>query len=27
MKDMLFLAITLFFFAACWLYVRACERL
>jgi len=27
MKDLLFVAITLLFFAVCWLYVRACNRL
>jgi len=26
MKDLSFVAITLAFFALCWLYVRACER-
>jgi len=27
MKDLVFLGITVLFFALSWLYVRACERL
>jgi hypothetical protein len=26
MKDLVFVAVTLVFFALSWLYVRACER-
>jgi hypothetical protein len=26
MKDLLFVAVTVFFFVLSWLYVRACER-
>jgi len=25
-KDLIFLVVTFLFFALCWLYVRACER-
>ncbi len=27
MKDLLYVAVTVGFFAVCWLYVRAAERL
>jgi hypothetical protein len=27
MSDLVFILVTLAFFAVCWLYVRGCERL